>query len=245
MGEGDEPDESTQTKRGRSRVTLQFRALPLVLPGEEAPEVAERPSDPGLLLDPRSGVNPIPRFADPPPAPTELEDGWSRSRGSPSSAPPRPEEPLPNDDVEGEEGDALTLVAKRARRSSPGLDYISEMKDRFALGDYTTALELAELVLGRHPAHEEASAVAEGSREKLSQLYGSRLGELSQVVTVAVDAAEVRWLGLDSRAAFLLSRIDGASSLRDVISVSGMERVDALKTLVELMEMKAIQLAAC
>ena len=85
--------------------------------------------------------------------------------------------------------------------------------------------------------------MAEGCREKLSQLYGSRLGDLGRVASVAVDASEVRWLGLDSRAAFLLSRVDGMSTLREVIAVSGMAQVDALKTLVELMEMKAIRLA--
>jgi hypothetical protein len=56
-----------------------------------------------------------------------------------------------------------------------------------------------------------------------------------------VPDAEVRWLGLDHRAGFLLSRIDGVATVDELVDVSGMGRLEALKILAELLEAKAIR----
>jgi hypothetical protein len=57
---------------------------------------------------------------------------------------------------------------------------------------------------------------------------------------VAVRDVDLRWLGLDHRAGFLLSRIDGHASLDEVLDVSGMPRLEALRTLVDLCEAGAL-----
>ncbi|MGF1467634.1 MAG: hypothetical protein ACFCGT_16030 [Sandaracinaceae bacterium] len=241
----EEEGQDDRQRLKKRRVTLQLTPPRLALPGEElAPEPprdAERrsPSEPQLALPSGArGRGPSTR-----PPVMEMSDGWSRDRPSVSSVPPRLEEEAPAPDEGPEDGGALTLVNKRSRRSSPGFDTVTEMRDRYALGDFSTALELAELVLGRDPEHEVAQRIARGSRQRLSQLFSSRLGDLARVPEIAVDAAEVRWLGLDTRAAFLLTRVDGTSTFREIIQMSGMPRVDALKTLVELLELKAIRLA--
>jgi hypothetical protein len=216
-------DRNTPPRRRdkKSRVTLTLEAPPLRLPTDPAPPIPSRESEPEL------------------PIPDAPEDAWSRNR--PVSAAPPPSEPPV--EVETDEGDALDLVTRRSRRKSSGsIDHSAEMADRYALGDYTEALRIAELILGRSPDHEAALRTAKGARERLEQLYTSRLGALSRVVHPAIDPSQVRWLGLDHRAAFLLSRADGELSVEELVDVSGMPRLEALKTLVELLDLHAIAL---
>jgi hypothetical protein len=48
-------------------------------------------------------------------------------------------------------------------------------------------------------------------------------------------------LGLDHRAGFLLSRVDGLSTVEEVLDICGMPRLEALKTLVDLLDRGAIR----
>ena len=117
------------------------------------------------------------------------------------------------------------------------------MNERFALGDFTGALFVAEFLLGRDPDNAATQLCAAASRERLEQLYSSRVGCLTRVPIVAIRENDMRWLGLDHRAGFLLSRVDGRASLVEILDVSGMPRLEALKTLVELYEAGAIRFA--
>ena len=170
-------------------------------------------------------------------------DGWSRARETPSSYPPRQRAstppPMPRVartlDLRDEGDDALSLVSARARKAStPALDLVAEMHDRFALGDFSGALRAAELILGREAGHAEALECAEASRERLTAFYVARLGSLVEPPRVAVPEKEIRWLGLDHRAGFVLSRIDGVTTIEEIVDMTGMPRLEVLKTLVEL-----------
>jgi hypothetical protein len=61
-------------------------------------------------------------------------------------------------------------------------------------------------------------------------------------VLMALGDSQLRWLGLDHRSGFLLSRIDGLSTVDELLDVCGMPRLEALKTLSELLERGAIRL---
>lgn len=143
--------------------------------------------------------------------------------------------------AQDDEPDALGLVS-RNRLSSMDLDVRAEMLECFALDDFTHALRIAELVLGGQPDDAEAQTIAKRSRERLEQLYTARLGALSMVPRLSVEPAEIRWLGLDHRAGFLLSRVDGTHTIEELLDVSGMRRLEGLKTLVELKDLGAIAL---
>lgn len=138
-----------------------------------------------------------------------------------------------------EPGDALDL-ASRDKPSSLTLDPESEMHELYALGDFTGALRAAELLLGRDSEHAAALRMAQDSREQLERLYATRIGSLRHVPQVRIAATEIRWLGLDPRAGFLLSRIDGVSDVEELLDICGMDRLEALRTLVELLERGAV-----
>jgi hypothetical protein len=115
-----------------------------------------------------------------------------------------------------------------------------EMGDRFSLGDYTGALEIAESILASDPVDAEALRCAEDSRAKLIQMYTARIGPLDRIPMVLVAREQLRWLSIDHRAGFLLSHVDGVSSLEMILDVSGMPLLDALKILAELQQQRVI-----
>ncbi|MGE0790976.1 MAG: hypothetical protein AB7S26_35220 [Sandaracinaceae bacterium] len=219
------------------KVTLNIQSPQLRLPGEDAGLFKNEESSVDLELP--SYVTGGPSSEAPPEdEPSLSEDGWDRAR--PPLTPPPPAPPLPAGVPS--DGGALSLVDQRGRQSSPGLDLATEMQDRFALGDYTTALRVAELLLGKDPEHPSALRTSSASRDKLAALYASRLGSLDAVPEIGVEPSDIRWLGLDHKAGFLLSRVDGEHSLEELIDVSGMTRLDALRLLVELLDASAIRL---
>jgi hypothetical protein len=137
-------------------------------------------------------------------------------------------------------GGALDLVNRS--RPSQQLDIIGEMEELYALDDLTGALRQAEFVLGRYPDNEQALRCAANCRARLVQLYASKIGSTDRVIVQTIDHSQVRWLGLDHRSGFLLSRIDGVSTVEEVLDVCGMPRLEALKTLADLLDRGAIRL---
>lgn len=116
------------------------------------------------------------------------------------------------------------------------------MKERFAMGDFSGALSVAERILRDQPRDDEALTMAKRCRDVLVDMYSSRLSGVHRVPLIVMGPDQIRWLSLDHRAGFLLSMIDGISSIDDLLDVSGMQRVDALRILCELLEQKVIGL---
>jgi hypothetical protein len=119
-------------------------------------------------------------------------------------------------------------------------DPVAEMRERFSLGDYTGALEMSELILAEEPEHVEAAECGDNCRSVLENMYAARLGPLDRVPMVVVHRAQMRWLSMDHRAGFVLSLIDGSSSVEMILDVSGMPKLDALRILHELVQQKVV-----
>jgi hypothetical protein len=119
-------------------------------------------------------------------------------------------------------------------------DPIVEMQERFALGDYSGALVMAESMLDENPTHVEAREYAESCRSVLQQMYTARIGPLDHVPVVEVAPDQLRWLSIDHRTGFILSLVDGVSSLEMILDVSGMPPLDALRMLFELVQQRII-----
>jgi hypothetical protein len=119
-------------------------------------------------------------------------------------------------------------------------DPMAEMRERFSLGDYTGALEMSELILAEEPSDLEAAECGENCRSVLEQMYAARLGPLERVPMVVVPRTQMRWLSMDHRAGFILSLIDGSSSVDLILDVCGMPKLDALRILHELVQQKIV-----
>jgi len=155
-------------------------------------------------------------------APTSSQDSIPTQRRVPPVA---PEEPV------------------RGLTPPPNVDPArGRMKDCYAMGDFTGALAQAESLLMQDAGDLEAQRYATSCRDVLMQMYVSRLGNVKHVVQVALPSEELRWLNLDHRAGFLLSLVDGSSTVEEVLDISGMPRLDALRILTSLLEQRVIRL---
>ncbi len=153
--------------------------------------------------------------------------------------------PISNDITEPNLGEALDLVDRDREGDPPTVsgictDLVEEMEELYSVDDFSGALRIAELLLGGNPDHERARRCAEVCRERLEQLYVNKIGSLTRVPVNALKDADLRWLGLDHRAGFVLSRVDGKATVEELVDICGMPRIEVLKTLIELLNQGAI-----
>jgi hypothetical protein len=217
------------------KVTLTLSAPPLALPEDEEHGSAAQRGTP-VPIEPRN------------------YDAWNADRLKRASLPPTstlppsaPTTPLPSQEPpplpfgEDDDGDAFALVS-RSTSTTPAFDLVAEMAERFSLGDFSGSLRAAELILGRDPEHGLAQHYARETHHKLEVLYCSRLDAQGRIPELAVAENEVRWLGLDPQVGHLLARIDGMLDYEQVVQASGMPRLAALRTLVELVDGRVVRL---
>jgi len=138
------------------------------------------------------------------------------------------------------EGQGLAFVGRLGSPAPP--EPLGEMKDRFSMGDFSGALAVAEQILTKEPDEPEAKAVAAKCRDVLYDMYASRIAGMDREVSVKMGPDQLRWLSLDHRAGFLLAMIDGGSTVDELLDVSGMPRLDALRILCDLLDRKVIGL---
>ncbi len=155
------------------------------------------------------------------------------NRAAPSFPPDHPEPP--DNPTAPPPPDAV-----KAMERERGADPLTEMRDRHALGDYTGAMQIADEILQEQPTNAAALACAESCREVLVKMYTARIGQLDKVPVVLIARNQLRWLSLDHRAGFVLSHIDGVSSVEMILDVSGMAPLDCLRILCELVQQRVI-----
>ncbi len=260
MVDDDDIDGSWETDDGPKKVdpppTVAAPPMPDSPPTIAAPP-PERPIRSAIKLDSASSyIAPSPRsrqrtLSD------EIETEAARKRSLLDEPPPSLSQASLNRAnllslADGAEGGALELVAQASERttpvapakppSAPATDDtpLREMRERFSLGDYSGALVVAESILEEDPNHGEAGRLADNCRNVLQQMYVARLGSLERVPFVAVPREQLRWLSIDHRSGFVLSHVDGVSSLEQILDVSGMPTLDALRILYELVQQRVI-----
>jgi hypothetical protein len=203
-------------------------------------------NDSGSLIDAHDGWTVERRkrgSSDPPPrttsrphaTPSEQRRDSCTLRGIPT---PASQTAIP---IIKSDGGALDL-ADRSRSSQMALNLREEMEELYTLGEFTGSLRIAELILGSRPDDKQARLCAQNSSLRLVEQYSSKIGPLTQVPKIALSDAEIRWLGLDHREGFVLSQIDGQSSVEELVDICGMSRLELFKTLIELLNRGAIHL---
>ncbi len=231
------PGEFSRTVEGDTARPPPFNAFePLHL----APP--SRVPDSGLELDadapppPPSATRPSERPAEPPDDSLELdlELGISSARGAALA--------LAEQTARAPVRSGQDLSRRFTSIPPPSADPIRNMKDRYAMGDFTGALSVAEKVLAEDPTNGEATRFAQSCRDVLTDMFASRIGGMDQLVTVAMGPDQIRWLSLDHRAGFLLSMVDGTSTVEELLDVSGMQPLDALRILCSLLDQQVVAL---
>ncbi len=113
-------------------------------------------------------------------------------------------------------------------------------QDKFQLHDFAGVLEVLENVSAEGALAVEVAQLQAEARAQLMKMYESKVGDPDHCPRLLVSPEEVIWLNLNHRAGFLLAQIDGTVTFEDLLSLSGMPRLDTLKILSELLSQKVI-----
>jgi hypothetical protein len=124
------------------------------------------------------------------------------------------------------------LAVARAATDDAFAEY---MLERLAAGDYLGAVLAAEALLEYRPRDQDALDCAQIARTELRKMYVARLGSLERVPHVVMGPDAIFSLqALDFRAGYLLSRVDGMSSIYEIVESGSIPSLEALRILSEL-----------
>jgi hypothetical protein len=106
------------------------------------------------------------------------------------------------------------------------------------------ALELMQSGSVEAGSNLEIEALIELARVELVKRYRDRLGDMASVPVVQGDPKRLTQFNLPANAGFLLSLLDGSTAVADLITLSGMDAFDALRTIVGLVDAGIVELRA-
>jgi len=120
----------------------------------------------------------------------------------------------------------------RLRRRIAGL--IMRATEWNASGDVSRAVTAVDLALSEDPTSALAQKLVHRNRDAIMNVFQTYLGDLERQPQLAKPLHELVATPIGSRAAFLLSRIDGMLSIDEILDVSGMPRLEAYRHLCQL-----------
>jgi hypothetical protein len=102
-------------------------------------------------------------------------------------------------------------------------------------GRHAIAVATLELASSEAPDSAVAQKVIHRHRDLLLEIYQQYIGDMEAAPALALPMHELSMVELDSRAVFLLSRIDGTISFQEVLDVSGMTHLEAFRHLCRML----------
>jgi hypothetical protein len=214
------------TRELSARLQAETRPPPPPAPPPPDDDLDALPVDEMLATARSSSLPPAPRPAPPP--------RLALQRPKPEPPPVELVAPPPDASIEFEES-ALSEEEALALEEADDPE-LTPVRERFERGDYFGAALRAEALLERRPDFAAARRYLDAARDALVQMYIGRLGSGSQVLRVAMRPDEIQGLSLDHRSGFLISLIDGVATLDEILDMSGMPPLDALRLLYEMRE---------
>lgn len=144
-------------------------------------------------------------------------------------------------DLEGMSiADAVSTEPSTRVSASSSASTLQVARDRYQLHDFQGVLDALEDYPADAEAQTEVRNMIAESRANLLRMYEAKIGSLEQVPGVKVSSEEIIWLNLNHRAGFILSQVDGTVSYEDLVSLSGMPRLDTVRILTELLDQRVI-----
>ena len=125
-------------------------------------------------------------------------------------------------------------------RQATGVPSMAEIEARADLDDHTGVVALSQARLAALPDDVRTQQLLQQSEAVLEHMYLAKIGGTKTQLRVLMSPDKLQWLSIDHRAGFLLSRIDGPTSVSDVLEISSMSRLDTLRRLHELLQQKVI-----
>ncbi len=151
--------------------------------------------------------------------------------------------------IDPDQTEALEFIQTADRRSVPREehvatnrtdraqdDIVAEARRRISQGEFEQALDLLMNASEGRPFSLELEATIELVRSALFMHYRLSIGDLGSIPVLASDASEITEYNLPPNAGFLLSLLDGTTDLESLVTVSGMDTFEALRTTKNLID---------
>ena len=135
--------------------------------------------------------------------------------------------------------DGSLAPAPAAERGEDPLSSESLLRDARELvhrDDLESALDHLTLVAQLDPGRDEVQGYIDMVRSRLLRRYRAKVGELGCVPRVVAKPEAIKRYNLSADAGFLLSLLDGATSVEQLLSLSGMDAFQALRILCRLVD---------
>lgn len=105
----------------------------------------------------------------------------------------------------------------------------AQMHRAFTARDFGRALDLGVRFQEAHPDHASARLFVEECRMLLESQLTRQLAPLDRVLFACAELGTLESSRIDARTAFLLSQVDGHTTLEDLVDLAPMPRADALR----------------
>ena len=123
-------------------------------------------------------------------------------------------------------------------------DLVKEGQRLVGEQELEAGLDLLEAVARRDPMRLEVHGHIEEVRSRLLKRYRERMGDLGGVPRLSLGLSDVMKFNLPAHAGFMLSLIDGDTSIGDIVSLSGMDSFGALRVLTGLIDAGIVSLGS-
>ena len=120
--------------------------------------------------------------------------------------------------------------------------FLGRVEEEFRKGATELAAEAATAAVGEAADDAEAEQLLANKSDLLLSVYRGFLGDSTRVPNLALPMHELELHQLDHRSAFLLSRVDGALNVEDILDVCGMSRLEAFQLLTGLVMRGVLEL---
>lgn len=149
--------------------------------------------------------------------------------------PPQAAEPA------GDEGDLASAdAAAQGAPAGQGADsvqaLIRDAQELLHSQELEGALDLFEMAADLDPQRIEVDGYVDMIRSRLLQRYRERIGDLRVVPKLLIAPDEIHRYNLPANAGFVLSLLDGATTVEQLISLSGMDSFEALRIVNRLLD---------
>ena len=138
--------------------------------------------------------------------------------------------------------DYIDNADRRKKRTSPEGDapagsfhgLVSQGQSLVAENDLAGALQLFARAEDADFAALELGATVDLVRSRLLREYRDEIGGRDAVPVLSANVEALKQINLPADAGFMLSLVDGATSLEDLVSLSGMDKFEAIRILRQL-----------
>jgi len=113
---------------------------------------------------------------------------------------------------------------------------VEEAQARLEAEDLEGALDLFRAAADLEPDRIEVEGYVDAIRSRLLQCYRKRVGERGAVPKLLIQPSEITRHQLPADAGFVLSLVDGETTVEQLISLSGLDAFEALRILNDLFD---------